>query len=276
MISHLLDDARARAQMADAVAKTDESITLRLREGEVVAAQTSEQAGHHLRLVVDGRIGVAGTTGTDAAALFEAAMASAAAGEEAPLLLPGPSPLPRVQTHVPRAAVAGVVELTQLGRLLSDRLRKGGRSITVHVERSVGSVRVGNTGGVDAEYQVTLVSLDIDVVSTAGTIAYGSWATSPAPTCLARPRLRAHCRPGAATHLGREVCRGPCDDRSGAAASRGAPHLLAPVQQALVGKAFLLGFAARGQSRRAGAAPESLPHGRPTASRAARVPAGGR
>ena len=63
MISRLLDAARARAQMADAVAKTDETLTLRLRDGEVVAAHTSEQAGHNLRVVVDGRIGVAGTTG---------------------------------------------------------------------------------------------------------------------------------------------------------------------------------------------------------------------
>lgn len=242
MITHLLDDARARAQMADAVAKTDESITLRLREGEVVAAQTSEQAGHHLRLVVDGRIGVAGTTGTDAATLFEAAMASAAAGEEAPLLLPGPSPLPRVQTHVPRAAAAGVVELTQLGRLLCDRLRKGGRSITVHVERSVGSVRVGNTRGVDTEYQVTLVSLDIDVVSTAGddsvrVVGHIAGADLPGQAEIE----------GLVVDLEQRLSWAA---RSSAAPATTAPVLLlpealrtflAPVQQALVGKAFLLG-----------------------------------
>ena len=116
MISQMLDDARARVQMADAVAKTDESAHASPPRRRGRGGTDLRTGRPHLRLVVDGRIGVAGTTGTDAAALFEAALASAAAGEEAPLLLPGPSPLPRVQTHVPRAAAAGVVELTQLGR----------------------------------------------------------------------------------------------------------------------------------------------------------------
>ena len=140
MITRLLDAARARVQMADAVAKTDETLTLRLRDGEVVAAHTSEQAGHNLRVVVDGRIGVAGTTGADADALFEAALASAAAGEEAPLLLPSPSPLPRVHTHVPRAAAASVVELAQLGRP-PDRSPSQGRPQRHGARRALGRFR---------------------------------------------------------------------------------------------------------------------------------------
>ena len=168
MITRLLDAARARVQMADAVAKTDETLTIRLREGEIVAAHTSEHAGHSLRVVVEGRIGVAGTTALDPDALLEAALASAAAGDEAPLLLPGPSPLPRVHTHVPRAASATVAELGQMGHVLTNRLRQGGRSVTIHMERSVGSVQVGNTRGVDTEYQVTLVTLDIDVLTPSG------------------------------------------------------------------------------------------------------------
>ena len=166
MITRLLDAARARVQMADVVAKTDETLTVRLRDGEVVAAHTSEQAGHNLRVVVDGRIGVAGSAALEPDALLEAAMSSAAAGDAAPLLLPSPSPLPHVHTHVPRAAAASVAELGQLGGLLTQRLRHAGRSVTVHVERSVGSVQVGNTRGVDTEYQVTLVALDIDVVES--------------------------------------------------------------------------------------------------------------
>ncbi len=242
MITRLLDAARARVQMADAVAKTDETLTLRLRDGEVVAAHTSEQAGHSLRVVADGRIGVAGTTGADADELFEAALASAAAGEEAPLLLPSPSPLPRVHTHVPRAAAASVVELAQVGRLLTDRLLRGGRSVTVHVERSVGSVQVGNTRGVDAEYQVTLVALDIDVASPSGD---GS--------------VRVVGRLAGADLPDQETLEALLDDleqrlawagRSAPAPASSAPVILlpealrtflAPVQQALVGKAHLLG-----------------------------------
>lgn len=249
MITRLLEAARARVQMADAVAKMDETLTLRLRDGEVVAAHTSEQAGHNLRVVVDGRIGVAGTTDLDADALFASALASAAAGEEAPLLLPSPSPLPRVHTHVPRAAAASVAELVQVGRLLTDRLRKGTRGVTVHVERSVGSVQVGNTRGVDTEYQVTLVGLDIDVVSPSGdgsVRVVGHLAGADLPDQEALESMLADLEQ-----------RFTWATRSAAAPATTAPVLLlpeavrnflAPVQQALVGKAHLLGISPLAES----------------------------
>jgi PmbA protein len=242
MITRLLDAARGRVQMADAVTKTDETLTLRLRDGEVVAAHTSEQAGHSLRVVVDGRIGVSGTTALDPDALLEAAMASAAAGEEAPLLLPSPSPLPQVHTHVPRAASSSVTELGQLGRFLTNRLRKKGRSVTVHVERSVGSVQVGNTRGVDTEYQVTLVALDIDVHGASGdggvhVAAHVAGADLPDHATIES------LVSGFEQRLAWAIASAP-------APATTAPVLLlpeavraflTPVHQALVGKAFLLG-----------------------------------
>lgn len=241
MISRLLDAARARTQLADAVAKTDETITLRLRDGQVVAAHIAEQAGCNLRVVVNGRIGVAGSTAQDPDVLFEAALASAAAGEVAPLLMPGPSPLPTVRTFVPRAAAASVAELGQLGRILTDRLRRDGRIVTVHVERSAGSVHVVNTRGVDAEYQVTLVALDIDVLCPTGD------GSVHAVTHLAGADL-----PGESDI---DAIIGDLEQRLGWASSAAAapattaPVLLlpealraflVPVQQALVGKAHLL------------------------------------
>ena len=242
MITRLLDAARARTQLADAAAKTDETLTLRLRDGEVVAAHTSEQAGHNLRVVVEGRIGVAGTTALDPDALLGAALASAAAGEEAPLLLPSPSPLPRVHTHVPRAAAATMTELGQLGRLLTTRLSQGGRSVTVHVERSVGSVQVGNTRGVDTEYHVTLVALDIDVVNPSGdgnvhVVAHLAGADLPDHAAIdglvadVEQRLAWAARSAPAPAIAAPVLLLPEAVRA----------FLAPVQQALVGKAFLLG-----------------------------------
>jgi PmbA protein len=242
MISRLLDAARARVQMADAVAKTDETLTLRLRDGEVIAAHTSEQAGHNLRVVVDGRIGVAGTTALDPDALLDAALASAAAGDEAPLLLPSPSPLPRVHTHVPRAAAATVTELGQLGRLLTNRLCQGGRSVTVHVERSVGSVHVGNTRGVDTAYPVTLVALDINVRSpsedgSVHVVAHVAGADLPGQAVIDtlvtdfEQRLAWAAAPAPAPATTAPVLLLPEAVRA----------LLVPVQQALVGKAFLLG-----------------------------------
>lgn len=242
MIPRLLDAARARVQMADAVAKTDETLSVRLRDGEVVAAHAAEQAGHSLRVVVDGRIGVAGTTAVEPEALLEAAIASAAAGDEAPLLLPSPSPLPRVHTHVPRAASVTAVELIQLGRLLTTRLSRGDRGVTVHVERSVGSVQVGNTRGVDTEYQVTLVTLDVDVVSRSGDDSVQvvtHLAAADLPDQAAIETLIADVEQRlawAATSASAPATTAPV-----LLLPEAVRTFLGPVQQALVGKALLLG-----------------------------------
>jgi PmbA protein len=242
MITRLLDAARARVQMADVVAKTDETLTVRLRDGEVIAAHTSEQAGHNLRVVVDGRIGVAGSTELEPEALFEAAMSSAAAGDAAPLLLPSPSPLPRVHTHVPRAAAANAAELAQLGGLLTQRLRHADRSVTVHVERSVGSVQVGNTRGVDTEYQVTLVALDIDVVGpsqddSVHVVAHLAGADLPDDATIEALVADFEQRLGWAS----ASAPAPATTAPVLLLPEAVRALLGPVQQALVGKAFLLG-----------------------------------
>lgn len=242
MIARLLDAARARVQMADAVSKTDETLTLRLRDGNLIAAHTAEQAGHSLRVVVDGRVGVAGTTVTDPDALLDAAFASAAAGDAAPLLLPSPSPLPQVHTHVPRAAAATVTQLGQLGGLLTNRLRQRGRSVTVHVERSVGSVQVGNTRGVDTEYQVTLVALDIDVVgpSEGGSVQVVTHvAGADLPDDAALDVLVADVEQRLA--WAELSAPAPAATAPVLLLPEAVRVLLAPVQQALVGKACLLG-----------------------------------
>jgi PmbA protein len=242
MIARLLEGLRSRVQMADASKKTDETLGIRLQDGEVVAAHTTEQEGCNLRVVVEGRSGHAGTTTPDTAALVEAAMASAEAGELAPIIMPSPSPLPRVQTHIPRAATATTTELVHAGRMLTDRLAHKGRTVAVHVERSVGSVQVGNTRGVDTEYQVTLVALDVEAcqqtddafVSASAHLAGADLPTQQQIELIVsdlEARMRWAARPAQAPDASAPVLLLPEALRT----------FLAPLQQALVGKSVLLG-----------------------------------
>jgi PmbA protein len=248
MISRLLESLRGRVQMADASTKTDETLGVRLQDGEVVAAHTTEQEGCNLRVVVEGRSGHAGSTTSDTGALVEAAMASAAAGELAPLIMPSPSPLHRVQTHIPRAASATTTELVHAGRMLTDRLSHKGRTIAVHLERSVGSVQVGNSRGVDTEYQVTLVGLDVEAcqqTDDAFVAATAHLAGADLPTQQEIELLVADL-----------TARMRWAARAAASPSATAPVLLlpeavrtflAPLQQALVGKSVLLGTSPLGE-----------------------------
>lgn len=242
MIQQLLDLAASRTRLADVAGKADETITLRLKDGEVTAAQSAEHLGHNLRVSVDGRIGVAGSTDADAEALLEAAIASAGAADEAPLYLPSASPLPRVQTFMPRTAAATPADLIELGRRLTTRLARSGRTVLVHIERSVGSVHVGNSRGVDANYQASLLAVDVDLFgeSSAGNIRVTAHhASADLPDDAVIDRLVADCEQRLA--WGSAIAPAPPATAPVLLLPQAVRSLLGPLEQALVGKAVTLG-----------------------------------
>ncbi|MCU0620676.1 MAG: TldD/PmbA family protein [Gemmatimonadales bacterium] len=163
MIADLLARLAGRTQAADVLATTDESLVVALDGASVVQAIGSMEEGVAVRALVEGRLGYAATTDADLDLLVDRAIASAAGGLELPLLAPGPSALPRLETHAPRAAAAGVRELAELARQLAGRLERDGRGVTVRVEKSAGRTRVGNSRGVDAAYDTSLVAAGVTV-----------------------------------------------------------------------------------------------------------------
>ncbi len=168
MISPILEQASRRAQAADVVVKTDETITLAFENGRLKSTSFSQEQGINLRVVAEGRMGFAGTTSEDVSALLEAAFASARLGEEVLLPLPFPAPLPAVRTHYPHAAAAKLEDLQALGRAVLERLDRKGCQVNAAVERSVGSVRVANSRGVDASYDVSAVSISVELIRVDG------------------------------------------------------------------------------------------------------------
>ena len=168
MIGPLLERASRRAEAADAVVKTDETVTLSFEAGRLKSTSFAQERGVNLRVVAGGRMGFAGSTADDTEGLLEAAFASAGLGETVQLPLPKPAPLPAVATHYPRAATASISALALLGQTVVDRLSRDGCQISAMVERSVGSVRVANSRGVDASYDVSSVSVFAELVRVRG------------------------------------------------------------------------------------------------------------
>ncbi len=163
MIGPLLELAARRTDLADAVLKNDETTTLTFLQGRLTSAESSRSQGVNLRVVAEGRLGIAGTTAEDPAALLEAALHSARGGDPATLALPRPGPLPQVHTHTPRAASATLADLIALGTLVRDRLAGAGAELQLTVERSLGSVRVANNHGLDASYDVSQVTVALEL-----------------------------------------------------------------------------------------------------------------
>jgi len=167
-MQQLLELAGRRAEAADATIKQDETVTLLFESGRLKSTAWAQERGMNLRVVAGGRIGVAGSTAPDAGALVDSALAAATLGDQVDLLLPAPAPLPSVRTQSPAARTASVADLAALGQGLLERLSRDGLQVNVTVERSAGSVRVANSRGVEASYEVTSVTLAAEVTRVAG------------------------------------------------------------------------------------------------------------
>lgn len=242
MIGALLARAIRMASVADATEKTDETVTLRFENGKLKQTGWAQERGVNLRILADGRLGVAGTTGDEIEPLIEAAVASARSGEPATLSLPAPAPIPGVITHYAAAASASVAALTDLGKSLADRLVRDDCQVNVTVERSLGSVRVANTRGVEAAYEVSAVSVWAQVMRVVDDAVitiddHIAGADLPDLAELERMvtgiqrRLEWAARAAEAPEGRRPVCFSPTAIQS----------LLLPVQLACIGKTALQG-----------------------------------
>jgi PmbA protein len=168
VIARLLEQAASRADAADATLKFDETVTLLFEAGRLKSTSWSQERGVNLRVRANGRLGIAGSTASNPEALVDAALASAALGDQAELFLPAPAPPQAVRTHSPGAAAASVADLAALGQSLVERLSHDGWQVNATVERSAGTVRVANTRGVEVTYEVTAVSLAAEVTRVSG------------------------------------------------------------------------------------------------------------
>lgn len=156
MIGALLDATAGRAQRADAVVKTDETLSFSLSPEGESRIWSSESSTTHLRVMMDGRVGYASATSLEPSGLRDRALAAAQAGPTVELHLPLPAPLPEVSLRSPAVVTADVAALDGLARALFERLQRTHRRVEVWVERSIGSVRLGNTRGVLTGYEVSL------------------------------------------------------------------------------------------------------------------------
>jgi PmbA protein len=242
VITELLEKAAGRAEAADVVLKTDETVSIAFESGRLKTTTYAQESGANLRVVAHGRMGFAGSTADDVDAIVEAAFASARIGEVVRIDLPPPAALPRVITHYPRAAAASVSDLAALGQFVVSRLSQDGAQVTVTVERSIGSVRVANSAGADASYDVSTVSLSAELTRVQGDDVlivsdYRAASDLPAPTELEamvrgmQQRVAWAQRSASIASGSLPVCFTPS----------GASVLLAPFKLALLGKSVVQG-----------------------------------
>lgn len=171
MISGLIDLVRHRGFAADALRRRADTTSITFEAGRLKAAAVSEQAGVNLRVVKDGKVGVAGTTATGDAeleSLANRAAASADLGEALALAFPRNAHHPPVVTFFDDVADVALDRLTDIGRELVERLSRDGVQVNVTIEREVAETEVANTAGANGAYVTTGLTVAADLTRIAG------------------------------------------------------------------------------------------------------------
>jgi PmbA protein len=168
VIERLVAAIRSRADGGDALWRQSEHTTISFESGRLKACGITEETGVNLRVLRNGKVGVAGTTTAALDDLLSRALASAELGESVDIVFPRAGALPDVPTHDTTAADASLDRLTSIGAELVSRLTRPGCQINVSIEREIATTRVVGTGGVDASYRATGVAVSVDLARFAG------------------------------------------------------------------------------------------------------------
>jgi PmbA protein len=172
MIDRVLEATRGKVDGADALWRREEQTAVTFESGRLKSAGISEEAGLNLRVLANGRMGVAGTTAAkpDPKELVARAGASAELGESLDLAFPDSSPesLLPIATFFDRTANASLAELIRMGRHLVERLARAECQVNVSVQREVADTAVGNTAGARGEYRATGIGVTAEITRIAG------------------------------------------------------------------------------------------------------------
>jgi PmbA protein len=244
VIAPVLDAVTRQAGAGDVIGRSEERTTIAFESGRLKAAGVTAETGINVRVVKEGRVGVAGTTATDAPPddVVARAIASAELGDALTLPFPVAARLPDVRTHFSGAANASVTELTRLGRELMERLTREGCQINVQVEREVASSAFANTAGAHYDYPATGVSIAADVTRVSGDdvlMVYDYWTGADLPTAADLDALVSSIE--TRLTLGLRIATPPDGSLPVVFTPAGLSAILLPLEQSLSGKAVVQG-----------------------------------
>ncbi len=243
MIERVIDAARARADAADAQWHRAEHTSVAFESGRLKACGVSEEAGINLRVLKQGRVGIAGTTATEPGDLLDRALASAALGETVPIAFPPAAPLPPVATFSNAAAEASLDRLSAIGAELVARVTREGCQVNVSVDRETIETRFVNTAGADAGYPGTAVSVSVDLARFAGDdvlMVYDVYTGTELPQAADLDALVASIEQRFTPAL--RVVESPDGALPVVFTPAGLSAILVPLEQALSGKTVLQGI----------------------------------
>ena len=164
-MEHILSRAKKVAREAEVFEVSSEETQVRFEANRLKQLQTNQTTSVALRIIKDGRIGYATTTGTgDAGELVRNAVETAAFGTVARFQLPDTKDCPKVNIYDPAVESVSIKEMIGLGEEMLAAVTGHTPGIICEAGASHGviSVRIINSRGGQAEYRKSFFSLDIE------------------------------------------------------------------------------------------------------------------
>ena len=164
-MEQILARAKKVAKEAEVYQVSSEETQVRFEANRLKQLQTSQSTSVALRIIKDGRIGYATTTGTgDGQQLISDAVETAAFGAEAKFHLPDTTNYPKVDIFDPAVETVAIKEMVRLGEemVAAVSAHTPGIICEAGVSRADITVRLINSRGGKAEYRKSLFSLDIE------------------------------------------------------------------------------------------------------------------
>jgi PmbA protein len=161
----ILARAQKVAKEAEVFEVTSEETQVRFEANRLKQMQTNQSTSLALRIIKDGKIGYATTTGiNDGQQLVNDAVETAAFGSEAKFKLPDGAKYPRVNIFDPAVPEVPIKEMVALGEAMVAAVtaHTAGILCDAAVSRGVMTIRLLNSRGGKAEYKKSFFGLDIE------------------------------------------------------------------------------------------------------------------
>lgn len=165
MIEEVLEKAAKVAQQAEVFYLEAESTPIGFENNRLKHLQSRQTRGLALRIVREGKIGFASTTGLrESASLVEAAMEAAPFGPQAYFQLPGPTAYASVELFDPTVETVPLERMIDLGQTLIDRARAHTPDLVCQAGVSKDTLRLQilNSNGAEAVYRKSVFSLGLE------------------------------------------------------------------------------------------------------------------
>jgi PmbA protein len=171
-MEQILALAKKAAAAAEVYRITSEETQVRFEANRLKELQTNQSTSLALRIVKDGRVGYATTSGAvDAPGLVQNAVETAAFGAAAKFQLPARTKYPRVEIDDPAVAAVPIQDMVGLGEEMIAAITDHTPGIICEggASRGTVAVRLINSSGGEAEYRKSFFSLGIEGTLVEGT-----------------------------------------------------------------------------------------------------------